>query len=90
MINADFLDKILNFAPGSKRIITLVIAVVLFGWHEAYTLEIISYDVPSYLIALAGFFGFNALAQGSKNDAKVAADKAAEAVMAQLGNTKPD
>lgn len=89
-MNADFFEKLLNFMPGSKRLITFVVAVALYAWHQAFLLEFISFDVPSAVLGIAALFGFNALAQGSKNDAKAAADKAAEAVMAQLGNTKPD
>jgi hypothetical protein len=58
---------ILNMFPGYKRPITLLIGVVLFAWHEASTAGYIS-DVPTYAYSLLALFGYNALAQGTKND----------------------
>lgn len=62
-MNFDFL----NFLPGYKRAITVVVATVLFGWHEAFANEIISFDVPSVVYGALAIFGYNAIAQAPKN-----------------------
>lgn len=68
------LDFIFNFLPGWKRPITVILAVVVYGWHLAFTEGVIGMDVPSYVYMIAGLFGYNALSQGAKNDAvKIAA-----------------
>ena len=59
---------ILNFLPGWKRPLTLIVGCVLFVWHEASTAGYIM-DVPDYLYPILAMFGFNALSHASKNDA---------------------
>lgn len=56
------LDSLLNFAPGLKRYITLGIGVVMFGLNQ------FGVTVPDWAVQLLALFGFNALAQASKND----------------------
>lgn len=69
------INAILNFMPGYKRHISVVIGVALYAWHLAFQEGLIGTDVPTYVMAIAGLFGYNALSQGSKNDAaKVVAE----------------
>lgn len=72
------INAIFNFLPGWKRPITVFLAVTIYAWHLAFTEGMIGMDVPSYVYIIAGLFGYNALSQGSKNDAA----KAAEALKA--------
>jgi hypothetical protein len=71
------MDAIFNFLPGWKRPITVLLAVVIYAWHLAFTEGMIGMDVPSYVYMIAGLFGYNALSQGSKNDAVKAVESVA-------------
>lgn len=75
------MQDILNFLPGWKRPLTVIFAVAVYAWHLAFTEQLISFDVPSYVYMIAGLFGFNALSQGVKNDAAK--------VVAQLASSAP-
>ena len=55
------LESVLNFAPGYKRIITIVIATALFAANQA------GVEVPAWVVQALAIFGFNALAQAPKN-----------------------
>lgn len=71
---------LMNFLPGWKRPITVFMAVVIYAWHLAFTEQLITMDVPSYVYMIAGLFGYNALSQGSKNDAAKVEAKVVEAI----------
>lgn len=62
-MNFDFL----NFLPGYKRVITVLVGTVLYGWHEAFVAGVLSSDVPSLVYGALAIFGYNAIAQAPKN-----------------------